>query len=377
MKMIWRCIAAQRNLPVVREVFIDLLHQQLRDLDAVGGGALADLVAAAPQAQAVGVGQVGTDTAHEHDVLSGGIQGHGVLLILQVIHQLHAGGLGQHLPGFLHGNAAVEAQLDGNGVASHDRHTDAGAGNVQLRQVHDLPALVLHLHFLAGVALELLAADLGDQVVGDLVGEGLDIHVLTLLQGLDLVFQLRHTGNAGAGNGLVGGGDHALDGGDGIEGIDGGDGDDGGAVGIADDALVVLHILGVDLGNDQGHVGVQTESGGVIHKNRAGLDDGGGKLLGDVVLGGTQDDIHALEGGIAGFPDGHILTPELQGLTGGPGRGQGDQLTHGEIPLFQNSHHLLAHRTGGTKDGNSVLFHGDYLHISYVIAGPARAVAIS
>ena len=33
-----------------------LLDQQLRDLDGVGGGALADLVAAAPQAQAVVIG---------------------------------------------------------------------------------------------------------------------------------------------------------------------------------------------------------------------------------------------------------------------------------------------------------------------------------
>ena len=69
-----------------------LLGQQLGDLDGVGGGTLADLVAAAPQAQAVGIGQVGTDAADVDDILAGGVQGHGVLLGIQVIHQLDAGG---------------------------------------------------------------------------------------------------------------------------------------------------------------------------------------------------------------------------------------------------------------------------------------------
>ena len=88
-----------------------LLGQQFRDLDAVGGSALADLVAAAPEAEAIFVGQVGTDTSHIDDVLAGGIQRHGVLLVGQVIHQLHAGGILQHLPGLLHGDGTVEMHL--------------------------------------------------------------------------------------------------------------------------------------------------------------------------------------------------------------------------------------------------------------------------
>ena len=40
-----------------------LLEQQLSDLDGVGGSALADLVAAAPEVQAALVGQVFTNAA--------------------------------------------------------------------------------------------------------------------------------------------------------------------------------------------------------------------------------------------------------------------------------------------------------------------------
>ena len=64
------------------------------------------------------------------------------------------------------------------------RKPDAGTADTQLGQVHDLPALVLHFHLFAGVALELLAADLGNQVEGDLVGEHLGLVGLAVAQGL-------------------------------------------------------------------------------------------------------------------------------------------------------------------------------------------------
>ena len=168
-----------------------LLYQQFRDLDAVGGSALADLIAAAPQAQAVFIGNVGTDTAHIDDVLSGGFQRHGVLLVLQIIHQLDTGGGGEDLPCFRYRNGAVKVEFHGNGVAAHDRNADTGAGNIHFRQVHDLSALKVQLHFLAGVAVQLLAADLGNQIVGNLVGEGLCLRALSQPQVLHLLFQFR------------------------------------------------------------------------------------------------------------------------------------------------------------------------------------------
>ena len=74
-------------------------HGQLGDLHGVGGGTLAHLIAAAPEVQAVVAGKVVPDAAHEHDVLIGGIQRHGILLVLEIVHQAAAcrlgdGGLG-------------------------------------------------------------------------------------------------------------------------------------------------------------------------------------------------------------------------------------------------------------------------------------------
>ena len=144
------------------------LHQQLRDLDGVGSGALADLIAAAPQAQAVVVRQVRTDTADEHNILIGGVQRHGVLQRVEIVNELHAGSGCDDLARTLDGDFFFGFQADGNAVAAHDRHAHAGAADLQLGEMHDASALVLKLHLLGGIAGKLLAADLRDDVVGDL-----------------------------------------------------------------------------------------------------------------------------------------------------------------------------------------------------------------
>ena len=64
-------------------------------------------------------------------------------------------------PGALHADLLLGPHHDGHAVAPHHGNADAGAAALQLRQVHDLPALVLHLHLLGGIALKGLAADLG------------------------------------------------------------------------------------------------------------------------------------------------------------------------------------------------------------------------
>ena len=81
---------------------------QLSDLHSVGGCALSHLVAAAPQTDAAIIGEVGTDTAHEHQILAAGFQRHGILLILQIVHQLHTGSLGQHFSDLLHSYGNIE-----------------------------------------------------------------------------------------------------------------------------------------------------------------------------------------------------------------------------------------------------------------------------
>ena len=74
---------------------------------------------------------------------------------------------------------------------------------------------------------------------------------------------------------------------------------------------MVLHIPGVDLGHDQGHVGIQPEGGGIVHKHGAGLYNGGGELLGNVIFGGAQHNVHTRKSLVPGFQDGYVFTPEL------------------------------------------------------------------
>ena len=87
-----------------------LFDQQLYNLDSVGSSALTNLVTAAPEADAAIIGQVGTDTAYEYDILIGGIQRHGILLLGKIIHQLYAGCVCQHLTNLLNSYRLCKAE---------------------------------------------------------------------------------------------------------------------------------------------------------------------------------------------------------------------------------------------------------------------------
>ena len=120
---------------------------------------------------------------------------------------------------------------------------------------------------------------------------------------------------------------------------------------------MVLYILGVDLGNDQGYIFVQTEGGGVIHKHSAGFDNGRGKFFGNIILSCAENNVNAFKGLLASQLNGHILTTELQGLACAPGACQGDQLTNGEVALLQNVDHFLSYSAGGAQDSNGICLH--------------------
>lgn len=94
----------------------------------------------------------------------------------------------------------------------HHGHAHTGAADLHLGQVEDLAALVLHLHLLARVAHVRLTADLGDDVVGDLVLEHLRLDGLARGERRDLIVQLVDAVLARAGDRLIGAGDDGLDG---------------------------------------------------------------------------------------------------------------------------------------------------------------------
>ena len=243
-------------------------------------------------------------------------------------------------------------------MAAEHRHPHAGAAHLHIGQVQDLPTLVLHLHLLAGVAEVLLGPDLGDHVVGDLVGEGLGRVGLPLQARLDLLRQLPHARHAGAADGLVGGGDHGLDGAHPGQGRHGHEGHDGGAVGVGDDAFVPFGVLRVDLRDDQRHVLPQPEGAGIVHEHGPRVQDMGREPLCDIVLRRAQNEVEAPEGVFPGLHDGHLLPFEQDHLARAAGAGQGPDAPHGEVPLRQYLQHLLAHRAGGAQDAYVHLFHG-------------------
>jgi hypothetical protein len=156
------------------------LHQQLhllhllRDLHRVHRRALADLVAAAPEGQAVAAaGDVLPDAAHPHQVLVGGVHRHGIEIVGGIVHHLHPRRGRQQLPGLVRRDGPLGLNGDGLGVGAVHRHPHAGAVYQQLRQAQNLAALPEHLHLLVGVGVVLKIVDVRDQVEGDLVREGL------------------------------------------------------------------------------------------------------------------------------------------------------------------------------------------------------------
>ena len=242
-------------------------------------------------------------------------------------------------------------------MAADDGHARAGAADLHLGQVEDLAALVLHLHLLAGVALEGLAADLGNDVVRDLILEDLGLKVLALGKGLDLIVEFVDAALARAADGLIGRGDDRLDGAFLGEGIDGYKRDDRGAVGIRDDALVPLHVLGVDLGNDEGNIGVEAEGARVIDEHRARLDDRGSETLGDVVLGRAKDDVEPFKGIVGGFDDGAFLPAERDLTARASGACDGTKGRDREIALFENFDHFLTDGARCAENTDIDLFH--------------------
>ena len=73
---------------VMRKKLYSVRHQILHDLHSVGGGAFSDLVAAAPEAQAVLGREIPAEPADVYKVLIGSVQGSGDRLL----HEDHPGG---------------------------------------------------------------------------------------------------------------------------------------------------------------------------------------------------------------------------------------------------------------------------------------------
>ena len=99
-------------------------------------------------------------------------------------------------------------------MSAQCRDTDAGAAEHQIGDMEHLTGFIDHLQLFFGVAVGAEGVDVRDQVERDAVGKrfGVDRFAVEDLAGL--VDQFLHTFGTRAGSCLIGGGDHALDGGE-------------------------------------------------------------------------------------------------------------------------------------------------------------------
>ena len=223
--------------------------------------------------------------------------------------------------------------------------------------VEDLAALIVQLQLLGGVAPFLKLANVGDHIVGDLMGKGDGGHALPRGQSPGLLQQLHRPRRPGTGHRLVAGCHQGANGAQRPQAMDGGQGDGSGAVGVGQNALVPGHILPVDLRDHQGHVGIQAKRRGIIHKDGAVGHNFRRQGPGDGGFCRAQDDVHPGKGRPGGLFHVQRLPPEGDGLAGTLGAGQRQQGGNGEIPLLQHPEHLPPHGPGGPQNGYGVCFH--------------------
>ncbi len=335
------------------EPFARLLEQQFGDLDGVEGCAFEELIAGDKHAEAAtgGVGGVLADTAAEDVALTGSVFGHGHVVFLNVIDDFDAGGFAEEGADFGGGDGAFALDGEGFGVGAKDRDADAGGGDADVIVAEDFLSFFNHLGFffvVAGGGVD--PGVVAEEVEGVGVGED-GVFVFAAFEvGAGGFAEFFHGGGAGTAGGLVGGGDEAGDAIDLVDGPERGDGDDGAAVGVGDDALVGFYGLGVDLGDDEGHGGIHTESGRVIDGDGSGLGSEGAEFFGDAAAGGEEGDVDAGKAGFCEFLNGDGPALEGHGFTGGARGSEEAQFLHGEFALIETVEKFDADGTSGTNN---------------------------
>lgn len=90
--------------------------------------------------QVVVVGQVLTDAAYVDIVLAGALQGHGIdILVVGVVHQRHAGSLGQSLTYFFNAERSLGLEPHALGVAAQQ------ATRTQVAEVRTSECMILRV----------------------------------------------------------------------------------------------------------------------------------------------------------------------------------------------------------------------------------------
>ena len=264
----------------------------------------------------------------------------------------HAGHRPEQPTGLLRGHRVAGLDVDGLGVAHEDRHPDRRARDPQIREVQDLAALRDELPLFLRVAVVQEHVDLGQGVERDLVG----IHAVGLRLaggvGANLALQLGDRLGAGAGHGLVGVDDHALDADAVAQRHEHRHELHRRAVRVGDDALVGLEVVRVDLAHDERDGGIHAPRGRVVDDDRAARGGLGCEVARDVGAGAEQRDVDPVECLADGLLDLDRLAAHVDGPAGRPAGGEEPQLGDRKAALAEHLHHRPTDDAGGADDGN-------------------------
>ena len=120
---------------------------------------------------------------------------------------------------------------------------------------------------------------------------------------------------------------------------------------------MVRDVLGVDLGNHEGHVLVEAEGVGVVHAHGTPLGGFGQERLRLFVASRAEHDVDALECLGRRLDDGHLPAVERDGLSDGAGAREGDEPPDGKVPLLEALEHLGSHDASGAENCNGLVAH--------------------
>ena len=316
-----------------------VLGQQFGDLDGVGRRPFSQVVADAPEREAVRVGEVFPDAADEDKVAAGAGAGHRVAALYFFVHDFDAGERREEFLCLFDRDRAFGFDEDRFAVAVGDRDAHARRADHDRLVTENLASLVDHLHLFAGVALFLEAADLRDGVERDRRLERL-LFVGGLIESRSCrAVEIVRSGETRAADCLVGADDHAADSGCVVERLQRESHLCRRAVRAGDDPLRVERVLRVDLRNDQRHVVVHTEVARLIDHLATGGDRVRQVFSGNFVWRAGNDEIDTLERG--GFQQFNrvVLTFELDRRPSTASRCQEPIRLREHRPLFQQLQH--------------------------------------
>ena len=250
-------------------------------------------------------------------------------------------------------------------MAAEHGHTHAGAGDREVGQTEDLARLVAQLLLLVRLVRavvddraghrENVVGDVGDVLVRRAEVDGLTVEGELLEVGLralaDLLGQLAHTRDTGAGDGLVGRDDEALEAGGVGQRLEHGHRGHRRAVRVGDDALrSACDGVRVHLGDDERHVGVHAPRGGVVDDDDARLREPGREPPGRRATGGEDRDVEPGGVGGVGILDEDVAAERAHAAARGALGGEQAQLGDLESRVLEQAQHDAADLSRGADD---------------------------